>query len=114
MMSNDKAIAVEIYGMRYVLADGQIAPQRQLATQAEVQAIDRKLDLLIEKVNGINGRFDDMKFYVSLAFGVLAVIVAFVGLSPIISKLVQKIELTDEQLDSRIDRAVTKALQAKG
>ena len=49
MMSNDKAIAVEIDGMRYVLADGQIAPQRQLATQAEVQAIDRKLDLRLRK-----------------------------------------------------------------
>ena len=115
MISSDKSLVLNIDGVRYIVVDDrlQAVENSNRELHAEVRALSEKLDLVLVRVNAINDRIDDMKFYVSLTFGALAVFVGVAALIPIVSKLIQAIRkpaLTAEQVGSMINDAIAKAL----
>ena len=84
--------------------------------KAEILQLDRKLDLLNARVIGVNERIEDIKFYVSLVFGVLAVVVAFTALIPAITKGISSFRQwanSEARIQAMIDAAVSKALEGK-
>ena len=114
MISSDKTLVLNIDGVRYIVVDDRLQTLEQSNRELhdEVRALSEKLDLVLVRVNAINDRIDDMKFYVSLTFGALAVFVGIAALIPIVSKLIQAIRkpaLTAEQVGSMIDDAIAKA-----
>ena len=115
MISSDKSLMLNIDGVRYLVVDDrlQALEQDNRELHAEIHALSDKLDLVLVRVNSINDRIDDMKFYVSLTFGALAVFVGIAALIPIVSKLIQafrKPALTAEQVSSMINDALSRAL----
>ena len=87
---------VEINGERYAIISGRLASierenheihdeLREMHT--EMRAMTEELHVLAMRVYGIEARMDDMKFYVSLSFGALAV---FVGLIICLPRFLQR------------------------
>lgn len=84
--------------------------------KAEILALDRKVELVSERVLGINERIDDIKFYVSVVFGVLAVVVALAALFPAITTIARSLRRSvpsEEKMQAMIDDAVARALSKK-
>ena len=121
-MTSQDAVIVDIDGMRYSVISDKLAAieaenheiHRELREiHAEIRVLAEETHILAVRVQGIEGRIDDMKFYVSLTFGALAVFAGFVALIPIISKVIQafrKPALTAEQVSNMIDDALSRAL----
>ena len=111
MVSNDAVIIAQISELsakidaKFAVVDGQLVELKKQNEElrTEVRVINAKL-------TGIENRIDDMKFFTSLTFGVLAVIVAFVALIPAISKIIsvfQKPTLTAEQVREIVKSMLT-------
>ena len=97
MDSADKLV-IEIDGRELAVIDGRLAAieNDNKEIHAELREMHTELRNMIEEVHmigvrvqGIEARIDDMKFYVSLSFGALAVFVAGIALVPIIVKIIQ-------------------------
>ena len=122
MTSNDNPLVLDIDGVKYVVINSRIEAlensNRELHAElreihSEIRVLTEEFRVLATRVNGINERIDDMKFYVSLAFGALAVFVGVAALIPLVSKFIQSLRkpsLTREQVSSMIDDAVSKVL----
>ena len=122
MISSDKTLVLNIDGVKYLVVDDKLQAlenenhdmhEELREIHSEIRALADDVHMLAVRVNSINDRIDDMKFYVSLTFGALAVFVGVVALIPIVSKLIQafrKPALTTEQVSSMIDNAISKAL----
>ena len=90
MDSADKLV-IEIDGRELAVIDGRLAAleadNRQI--HAEIRELGHKLDLVLVRMDAMNARIEDMKHYMSLTFGAIAVFVAAVTLSPIVQKIIQ-------------------------
>ena len=83
---------------------------------SEIRSLSEEIHMLAVRVQGIESRIDDMKFYVSLSFGALAVFVALIALVPIVSKVVQALRkpaLTVEQVSAMIHDALAQTQAVK-
>ena len=89
MASEDKIIAL-IDGRQYEVIAGRLSALENDNQQihAEIRTMNAKLDLLLVRVQGMENRLEDLKFFMSLTFGAVAIFVAAVTLSPIVSKLI--------------------------
>lgn len=89
MASEDKIIAL-IDGRQYEVIAGRLSAlendNRQI--HEEIREIRTELKLLVSEFRGMNNRLEDMKSFMSLTFGAVAIFVAVVTLSPIVSKLI--------------------------
>ena len=124
LTSQDNVI-VELDGARYALLSGRLEAiekegremyQELREIHAEIRTLNDELHMLATRVAGINDRINDMKFYVSLAFGALAVFVGIIALIPIVYKVVQVLRrptLTLEETSTMINDAVSRALSGK-
>lgn len=113
MTSQDKTLMLEIDGVQYQAINSRLKAvensNREL--HAEIRALSEKLDLVLVRLDGVNSRIEDMKFYVSLTFGALAVFVGIAALLPAISRFVQSLlkpSLTVEQVSVMIEEAMTR------
>ena len=125
MMSND-VVMVEISGREYVVIAGRLeAIEREneeirgalREIHAEIRQLSEELHMLAVEVRGINARIEDMKFYVSLSFGALAVFVGLIALTPVVGKIIQAFRrpaVDEERMSRMIDEAVARALAARG
>ena len=122
MTSNDSSLVVEINGEKYIVLNDKLQAlensNRELHAElreihSEIRIMSEELHMLAVRVNAINDRIDDMKFYVSLTFGALAVFVGLAALVPVVSKFLQSLRkpaITPEQINSIVDEAVARAL----
>ena len=115
MTSTDSSLVVEIGGEKYAVLNDRLEALEHSNQEihAEIRELDKKIDLLLVRLDGMNERIEDMKFYVSLSFGVLAVFVGVAAMIPVVSKLVQtllKPALSREQVSAMINEAVTQAM----
>lgn len=113
MISEDKTLMLNIDGVQYQAINNRLEAvensNREL--HAEIRTLSEKLDLVLVRLDGMNSRIEDMKFYVSLTFGALAVFVAFAALVPAIAKFIHSLRrpsLTVEQVREMIDEAMTR------
>lgn len=111
------ALKSEIDGLK-VYVDGRLLQTEGKLSElrAEVRTIDDKIELLNVRVQGINDRIDDIKFYVSLAFGVLAVIVTFATLIPSLMKFLNSLRMSavdTEQIKRIVDEALASKLSSR-
>lgn len=116
MASMDK-LFVEIDGQELAVFSGRLAAlendNRQI--QAEIGELGHKLDLVLVRMDAMGTRIEDMKFYMSLTFGAIAVFVAAVTLSPIVSRIIQAWKNpNDDERMSRIFREEYAKLNADG
>lgn len=117
MTSQDNVI-VELDGARYALISGRLEAIEKEGREmhAEIRKLTDEIHMLATRVQGINDRIDDMKFYVSLAFGALAVFVGIIALIPVVYKIIQVLHrptLTPEETSMMINDAVSRALSGK-
>ena len=114
MDSADKLV-IEIDGRELAVIDGRLAAiendNREI--HAELRAMDKKLDIVLVRMDAMNTRIEDMKFYMSLTFGAIAVFVAAVALTPIVQKLIQALRKpSDEEEMRKIAREVYTSMKA--
>ena len=124
MTSRDNVI-VEIDGVPYRLINSRLEAlesstreihQELREMHSEIRSLSEEIHMLAVRVQGIESRIDDMKFYVSLSFGALAVFVALIALVPIVSKVVQALRkpaLTVEQVSAMIHDALAQTQAVK-
>ena len=124
MTSMDKFV-IEIDGVQYRAINSRIETidnntreihQELREMHSEIRSLSEEIHMLSVRVQGIEARIDDMKFYVSLSFGALAVFVALIALVPIVSKVVQALRkpaLTAEQVSAMIRDALTQTQAVK-
>ena len=89
MDSADRIIA-EIDGLK-IYIDGKLSgmEKRLSAIENDNREIRTELRLIEGEMRGVNTRLEDMKHYMSLTFGAIAVFVAAVALTPIVQKIIQ-------------------------
>lgn len=89
MSSVDRIIA-EIDGREFAVISGRLSAieNDNKEIRAEVLELGHKLDIVLVRMDAMNGKIEDMKHYMSLTFGAIAIFVAAVALSPIVSKLI--------------------------
>ena len=92
-MTSGDAVRVEINGSEYAVISGRLE-----TIEKDNREMNYKLDLVLVRMEAINMRIEDMKFYMSLTFGAIAIFVAAVTLSPIVSKIIQAWRKPDERL----------------
>ena len=84
MDSADKLV-IEIDGRELAVINGRLAAiendNREI--HAELREIRTELRLMMAELRAMNTRIEDMKHYMSLTFGAIAVFVAAVALTPI-------------------------------
>ena len=101
MTSTDRIIA-EIDGREFAVISGRLSAieNDNKEIRAEVLELGHKLDIVLVRMDAMNGKIEDMKHYMSLTFGAIAIFVAAVALSPIVSKLIDawKKPSDDEQM----------------
>ena len=112
-MNSADGVMIEIDGRELAVISGRLAAiendNREI--HAELRAMDDKLDLVLVRMDAMNTRIEDMKFYMSLTFGAIAVFVAAVALTPIVSKLVQALKKpNDDERLRKIAREVYTAM----
>ena len=124
MTSRDNVI-VEIDGVPYRVINSRLEVlenntreihQELREMHSEIRSLSEEIHMLAVRVQGIESRIDDMKFYVSLSFGALAVFVALIALVPIVSKVVQALRkpaLTVEQVSAMIHDALAQTQAVK-
>ena len=117
-MTSGDALRVEINGREYAVISGRLeAIERDnREIRAEIVQMDKKLDMLLVRVNGINERIEDMKFYMSMAFGAFAVFIGLSAIVPIAGKIWEKLTkpgISEEQMSRMIYEAVERALSAR-
>ena len=124
MTSND-VVRVEIGGREYAVISGRLEAigrengemrKEVREIHAEIRAMSEELHMLAVRVNGINDRIDDMKFYVSLTFGALAVFVGAFAIVPIVGKIWEKLTkppMTEERIARMIDEGISRAMSAR-
>ena len=124
MISRDNVI-FEIDGVPYRLINSRLEAlksntreihQELREMHSEIRSLSEEIHMLAVRVQGIEARIDDMKFYVSLSFGALAVFVALIALVPIVSKVVQALRkpaLTVEQVSAMIHDALAQTQAVK-
>ena len=124
MTSND-VVRVEIGGREYAVISGRLEAigrengemRKELREMhAEIRQMSEELHMLAVRVNGINDRIEDMKFYVSLAFGALAVFVGAFAIVPIVGKIWEKLTkppMTEERIARMIDEGISRAMSAR-
>ena len=116
MDSADKLV-IEIDGRELAVIDGRLAAiendNREI--HAELREIRTELRLMMVELRAMNTRIEDMKHYMSLTFGAIAVFVAAVALTPIVQKLIQawKKPSDDEEM-RKIAREVYAAMNTDG
>ena len=105
MTSTDKIIA-EIDGLK-IYIDGRLS-----AIETDNREMRTELRLIEGELRAMNTRIEDMKHYMSLTFGAIAVFVAAVALTPIVQKLIQawKKPSDDEEM-RKIAREVYTAIK---
>ena len=123
--SNDISLMVEIDSVPYRLINSRLealeSSTREIHHElremhSEIRSLSEEIHMLAVRVQGIESRIDDMKFYVSLSFGALAVFVALIALVPIVSKVVQALRkpaLTVEQVSAMIHDALAQTQAVK-
>ena len=123
--SNDVSLMVEIDGVPYRVINSRLealeSSTREIHHElremhSEIRSLSEEIHMLAVRVQGIESRIDDMKFYVSLSFGALAVFVALIVLVPIVSKVVQALRkpaLTVEQVSAMIHDALAQTQAVK-
>ena len=85
---------------------------RFVQVEKQIESLRTDIRVIDTRLIGIESRIEDMKFFVSLSFGVLAVVVAFVAFAPSIAKFFQSLRkpsLTAEQ----VSRMIAEALSTK-
>ena len=91
MMTSTDRVVIEIDGKELEIISGRLAAlendNREI--HSELRELGHKLDIVIVRMDAMNGRIEDMKHYMSLTFGAIAIFVAAVTLSPIVSKIIQ-------------------------
>ena len=124
MTSND-VVRVEIGGREYAVISGRLEAigrengemRKELREMhAEIRQMSEELHMLAVRVNGINDRIDDMKFYVSLTFGALALFVGAFAIVPIVGKIWEKLTkppMTEERIARMIDEGISRAMSAR-
>lgn len=125
MVSGD-SVRVEIGGKEYAVISGRLeaigrengemrSELREIHT--EIRQLSEELHMLAVEVRGINARIEDMKFYVSLSFGALAVFVGLMAFVPVVGKILHgltKPAMNEERMSRMIDDAVARAMSARG
>lgn len=120
MSSEDVILDVlksEINGLK-VYVDGRLLQTESKIAElrAEVRTVDEKVELLNVRVQGTNERIEDIKFYVSLTFGVLAVVVTFAALIPSLLKFLnslRKSAMDTEEIKRIVEETLTRRLSSK-
>lgn len=106
MTSTDRIIA-EIDGLK-IYIDGRLS-----VIENDNREMRTELRLIEGELRAMNTRIEDMKHYMSLTFGAIAVFVAAVALTPIVQKLVQALRKPgDEDEMRKIAREVYTAMKA--
>lgn len=114
MDSADKLV-IEIDGRELAVINGRLAAiendNREI--HAELREIRTELRLMMAELRAMNTRIEDMKHYMSLTFGAIAVFVAAVALTPIVQKLIHALRKpgNDEKM-RKIAREVYTAMKA--
>ena len=114
MSSADRIIA-EIDGREFAVISGRLSAieNDNKEIRAEVLELGHKLDIVLVRMDAMNGKIEDMKHYMSLTFGAIAIFVAAVALSPIVSKLIDAWKKpTDDEHFRKIAREELARLKA--
>ena len=117
-MESEDVVRVEIGGREYAVIAGRLeAIERDnKEIHAAIVAMDKKLDMLLVRVNAVNERIDDLKFYVSTSFTVLALFVGLFAVVPIAGKIWEKLTkstMTEERISVMIKEGISQALASK-
>ena len=97
-MNSADRVMIEIDGRELAVISGRLAAiendNREIRKElremyTEIRNMTEEMHMIGMRVQGIEARIDDMKFYVSLSFGALAVFVAGIALVAIAAKLIQ-------------------------
>ena len=120
MTSSDviiEALKSEISGLK-VYVDGRLLQTESKLSElrAEVRAVDEKVEMLNIRVQGMADRIEDIKFYVSLTFGALAVIVTFAALLPSLVKYLntfRRVEAEPESVRRIVEEILMKRMSSK-
>ena len=112
-----EALKSEISGLK-VYVDGRLLQTESKLSElrAEVRAVDEKVEMLNIRVQGMADRIEDIKFYVSLTFGALAVIVTFAALLPSLVKYLntfRRIEAEPESVRRIVEEILMKRMSSK-
>ena len=112
-----EALKSEISGLK-VYVDGRLLQTESKLSElrAEVRAVDEKVEMLNIRVQGMADRIEDIKFYVSLTFGALAVIVTFAALLPSLVKYLntfRRAEAEPESVRRVVEEILMKRMSSK-
>ena len=112
-----EALKSEISGLK-VYVDGRLLQTESKLSElrAEVRAVDEKVEMLNIRVQGMADRIEDIKFYVSLTFGALAVIVTFAALLPSLVKYLntfRRAEAEPESVRRIVEEILMKRMSSK-
>ena len=115
MMTSTDRIIAEIDGREFAVISGRLSAieNDNKEIRAEVLELGHKLDIVLVRMDAMNGKIEDMKHYMSLTFGAIAIFVAAVALTPIVQKLIQALRKPgDEEEMRKIAREVYTAMNA--